>query len=156
MPQPTPVKNNGQADLLSSPVQVVRIEPDEWAARFSEEIHKLVFKEIKPSFADRISYALLFVCQEEVVGYLTVRETDHETVYWQFGGVLPGVRRRLLGRGCVAAALEWQKAYSKRVMLYTQNTNLPMLKLALGYGFLVIGTRTFKNWVMVDLIKEFE
>lgn len=146
MPSPIQVKSS---------ITVSRIEPDEWKNRFSEDIHKLVFKEIKPAFADRISYALLLTYQEEVIGYLTVRETDHETVYWQFGGLLSRFRRGMLGSRCFEAALEWQKAHSKRVMMYVQNTNLSMLKLALGYGFLVIGTRTFREFLMCDLMREF-
>jgi hypothetical protein len=139
-----------------SKLHVIQVTAEQWASSFSEEMHKLVFKELKPAFVDRISYALLIVQAEEVVGYITVRENDHETVYWQFGGVLTRFRRGLLGSKCFEVALEWQKARSKRVLMYTENTNLPMLRLALAYGFLVVGTKTFRQHVMVDLMREFE
>lgn len=155
MLQPTAGKNE-PALAGASEVFVLQVMPEEWARRFSAEMHKLVFKELKPAEVDRISYALLFVYKNEPIGYVTVRETDHETVYWQFGGVLTRFRRGVLGCRCFEAALEWQKARSKRVMLYTENTNLPMLKMALAYGFLVIGTRTFRQFLMVDLMREFD
>lgn len=147
MQQPTQEKSN---------LHVIQVSAEEWASSFSEDMHKLVFKEKKPAFVDRISYALLIVKAQEVVGYITVRENDHETVYWQFGGVLTRFRRGLLGSKCFEVALEWQKARSKRIMMYTENTNLPMLRLALAYGFIIVGTKTFRQYLMVDLLREFE
>lgn len=137
-----------------SKVEVIQVSAEEWP-KYSENIHKLVFKEIKPASRDRISYALLFVKEQEVIGYVTVRELDDENVYWQFGGVLTRFRRGLLGCQCFEMALEWQKARSKRVVMYVENKNLPMLKMALAYGFLIIGTRTFREFTMVDLMREF-
>lgn len=134
----------------------MQVSAEEWANSLSEDMHKLVFGELKPASKDRISYALLFVKAEEVVGYVTVRELDDENVYWQFGGLLTRFRRGLLGVQCFEMALEWQKARSKRVVMYTENTNLPMLKMALAYGFRIIGTRTFKQFLMVDLMREFD
>jgi ribosomal protein S18 acetylase RimI-like enzyme len=133
--------------------KAIQISQEEWMAGFSENMHKLVFKEIKPATRDRISYALLIVKDEEVIGYVTVREMDDENVYWQFGGVIPKFRRSMTAVKCIETAIEWQKARSRRIVTYVENTNLPMLKFYLSYGFLIIGTRTFEGKVMVDLMK---
>lgn len=134
--------------------KVIKISPEDWANGFSEDAHKIVFKEIKPASRDRISYALLVVKDEVVIGYVTVREIDDETVYWQFGGVVPQFRRSITAVKCVEMATDWQRAHSKRIVTYTENTNLPMLKLHLSYGFKIVGTRTYMGKVMVDMIKE--
>lgn len=133
--------------------QAIPVTQEDWVAGFSENMHKLVFKEIKPATRDRISYAVLIVKDEEVIGYVTVRELDDENVYWQFGGVIPKFRKSMTAVKCIETAIEWQKQRSRRIVTYVENTNLPMLKFYLSYGFLIIGTRTFEGKVMVDLMK---
>lgn len=133
--------------------QAIPVTQEDWVAGFSENMHKLVFKEIKPATRDRISYAVLIVKDEEVIGYVTVREMDDENVYWQFGGVIPKFRKSMTAVKCIETAIEWQKQRSRRIVTYVENTNLPMLKFYLSYGFLIIGTRTFEGKVMVDLMK---
>lgn len=134
--------------------KAIKLSPLEWAARFSENIHKAVFKEIKPAYRDRISYALLITKGEDAIGYVTVREMDNENVYWQFGGVLPEYRKSMTAVRCIETALEWQKEHSLRVVTYVENMNLPMLRFYLARGFIIIGTRHWEGKVMVDLIKE--
>jgi RimJ/RimL family protein N-acetyltransferase len=134
--------------------KVVQVSEEEWKERFSENFHKLVFKEIKPASRDRISYALLIIRGEEVVGYVTVREMDDENVYWQFGGVIPKYQRTITAVKAIESGIEWQRQRSRRIVTYVENTNLQMLRFYLSYGFLVVGTRTFAGRVMVDLIKE--
>lgn len=134
--------------------RIIKVSPEDWAKNFSENIHKIVFKEIKPATQDRISYALLCVRGPDVVGYVTVREIDDQTVYWQWGGAMPQFRRSITAVKGIETAIEWQKQQSRRILTYTENTNTPMLKFYISYGFLVIGTRTFAGKVMVDLIKE--
>lgn len=134
--------------------KVLQLSQEEWAEKFSENIHKVVFKEIKPGYRDRISYAVLVVKDEEVIGYVTVREIDNEAVYWQFGGIVPKYQKTMTAVKCIETALKWQKERSLRIVTYVKNTNLPMLRFYLGYGFLIIGTRTYRNDVMVDMVKE--
>lgn len=136
--------------------KVIKLTPEEWANKFSENAHRAVFGEVKPAWRDRISYALLIVKGDDAIGYVTVREYDNETVYWQFGGVLPKYRKSLIAVKCIEAALEWEKAQNKRILTYVQNTNLPMLRFYLAYGFIIIGVRIWKTQTMVDLVKEFD
>lgn len=133
--------------------KAIQVSQEDWVAGFSENMHKLVFKEMKPGYRDRISYALLIVKDEDVIGYVTVREMDDENVYWQFGGVIPQFRKSMTAVKCIETAIEWQKQRSRRIVTYVENTNLPMLKFYLSYGFLIIGTRTYDGKVMVDMIK---
>ena len=42
----------------------------------------------------------------------------------------------------------------KRITTYIQNTNSPMLRIAMKVGFKIIGTRTFKGDVMVEFLLE--
>jgi len=135
--------------------QVLRVEKDEWREKYATAAHAAVFQKYLPKDLERISYALLIVKDDTVIGYVTVREHDSETVYWQFGGVFPTFRRSFVAAKLMEEALLWQKDYAKRVTMFVENTNVAMLKLALSFGFLVIGTRTFIGSVYVDLIKEF-
>ncbi len=134
--------------------KVAKVPAEEWQQKFSAESHRLVFGTIKPKHRDRIDYALLVIRDEAPVGYVTVKEYDCETVYWQFGGVFPRLRRSMTAVRAIEEALEWQKKHSRRILTYVENKNLPMLRFYLGYGFLIIGTRTYNNMVMVDLVKE--
>ena len=136
--------------------QVIKVSPEDWVAKFAESAHKIVFKENLPARRHRINYALLVTKDEAVIGYVTVREYDDEAVYWQFGGVIPGYRASMTAVKCIEMALAWQKEHgSKRITVYVENKNLPMLRFFLAYGFLIIGTRTYSGATMVDMVKEF-
>lgn len=134
--------------------KVVQVSPLDWAKTFSQNAHKAVFQELRGAFIDRISYALLVIKDEVVIGYVTVMDYDAETVYWQFGGVLPTFRKSITAVKCIETAIEWQKKISTRILTYVENTNLPMLRFYLAYGFIIIGTRTYNGHTMLDLVKE--
>jgi RimJ/RimL family protein N-acetyltransferase len=134
--------------------KAIKISPEEWAKGFSENIHKVVFKEIRSASEDRISYAILVVKNEDVVGYVTVRELDNDSVYWHFGGAVPKFRKSIIAARGILTLLDFQKGLTKRIVTYVQNTNLPMLRFYLTYGFIIIGIRAYGNKVFVDLVKE--
>jgi GNAT superfamily N-acetyltransferase len=136
--------------------KVIQLSQEDWVKNFSENMHKIVFKEIKPAHRDRISYALLVAKADAVVGYVTVRELDDENVYWQFGGVLPQYQGSMTAVRCIGEAVEWQRQRSKRIRTYVENTNSRMLRFWMASDFLVIGTHTFNGHVMVDLLKELQ
>lgn len=136
--------------------KAIEISPDEWARGFSENFHKLVFKEIRPASYDRIDYAILVVKSEDVVGYVTVRELDNETVYWHFGGAVPKFRKSIIAARAIELALEFQKQRSKKLVTYVENRNLPMLRFYLSYGFVIIGTRHYFGKTFVDMVKDLD
>lgn len=137
-------------------IGIERIDPKTWA-RLSEGMHKRVFKEIKPAAWDRIDYALLAVKENEPTpcAYMTCRELDAETVYWQFGGMLESIRGTTTSWKAYLAFLAWHKAHYRRATSYIENTNIAYLKMALKAGFVVIGTRTYKNRIFLDVELEF-
>lgn len=135
--------------------KLIQLSPEEWKQNFSENIHKVVFKEIRQAEREVISYALLVIKDEEVMGYVTVKQYDVDSVYWQFGGVIPKFRRSMTAVKGIELALEWQRERAKRILTYVENTNLPMLRMYLAYGFIIIGTRSYNNLVMCDMLKEF-
>lgn len=135
----------------------MRYSPEQWR-EYSETAHQSVFGKMKPASWDRISYALVVTnpINDEPIGYLTVRENDHESVYWQFGGAFPKYQKSTWAVRGYHDFIEYQKQFSKRAGTYVENTNTPMLKLALTYGFIPIGVRTVCGSTYVDLLLEFK
>lgn len=136
-------------------LKVVKFLPDEWA-KVSEDTHLAVFGTKKPANFDRISYAL-GVCRQEdwtPVLYVTVREHDHESVYWQFGGALGPAKGSIVAYRATLAVIKWQLERAKRISFLVENDNLPMLHLAMKTGFRIVGVRYFKNRVLLEHLLE--
>ncbi len=133
------------------------IGPDDWAS-LSENAHLVVFGEHKPASFDRIDYALICADAENIPQcYLTARELDHETVYWQFGGAFPPATKSILAWTIYNAFIEFERsAGRKRIQTYVENTNTAYLKFAMKAGFRIIGTRTVKGTVLLDHVLDFD
>lgn len=140
-------------DLKAKSVEVQKLAPADWA-RVSREVHAEVHGKDKPAEWDRIDYALLATVGPDAVTYVTVRETDHESVYWQFGGAFKWARKSIWIVKSMRALLDWQLVRSKRVVMLVENTNLSMLRLALASGLLVRGIRTFRETVLLEMAVE--
>ena len=138
-------------------IEVVVIGADEWKEKYSEQAHLIAFGKAKPASWDRIDYALLLVDRDANApsGYITCREFDHETIYWQFGGSMPGTKNTPKSLACFDAALEWAKAAYRRITFVVENTNLPMLKLAMKREFQIVGVRNFHGSILLEHMKEF-
>lgn len=135
-------------------LDVIRYEANEWR-EYASDAHKLVFKELRPAELDRISYALLCVHAGGVVGYVTCRELDAESLYWQYGGALDECRGALAVRG-FRSFLSYTRERYRRVTTLVSNGNIGYLHLAMKEGFRIIGTRCFKGEIFVELFIEFE
>jgi len=123
----------------------------------SEDAHKIAFGKVRPARIERIDYALLAVDSEteKPMGYVTCREHDAETVYWQFGGAFPGTKGSgQTFEGCTKL-MEWCEGRYKRITGRVENTNLPALHLALKLGFLINGVQHASGTVLLELVKEF-
>jgi hypothetical protein len=129
---------------------VRQISREQWA-EVSEVVHAEVHDKHKPASWDRIDYALLVTRGQEAVGYVTVRETDHETVYWQFGGGFGWARKSVLMLMSLKALVSWQLEKSKRITMLVENTNVSMLSLAMKIGFRVIGLRVVNTHVLCEM-----
>ncbi len=122
----------------------------------SENAHRAVFGKLKPAGFDRIDYALLAVSDGVPRAYATAKETDFETVHWEFGGAFAGTIGTTASyrafKGFIAAE---QEAKRKRIRFYVENTNEPMLKLAMKTGFRIQGLRNYGGTVLLEHVLEF-
>ncbi len=139
---------------MTTAIRIERFDRREWM-KLSENAHRVCFGTLKPAEWDRIDYALMAVA-EQPVGYLTCREFDAETVYWQFGGSFPGAKGTLLSWRAYQAFVDYAQSKYKRVTTLIENDNLAMLKMALKIGFRVIGTRTFRGSILLEHLLEFD
>lgn len=134
--------------------EVKKITKQEWAV-MSDKAHLICFSENRPSDMDRIDFALLNVRNGSPLNYCTVRELDKESCYWQYGGAFPNSKGTGTSFYSYKRNAEWcfNSGY-KRITTYIENTNLPMIKIALKVGFKIIGTRFFKGYVLVEFLLE--
>jgi RimJ/RimL family protein N-acetyltransferase len=134
--------------------KIEKLSPREWA-QLSEDAHKVVFGKMRPAEIDRIDYALLVKCDGEMCGYMTVRELDNESAYWQFGGAFPGTRDSAKSVYAYREFVKFAEIQYKRVTTLVENSNIAYLKLAMASGFRIIGTRFFKGTLLVELLLDF-
>ncbi len=131
------------------------IDSKTWALH-SEDAHKIAFGKVKPASWDRIDFALLAVDDSEMpMGYITCREHDHETIYWQFGGAFPGTKGTCKTWLIYNLAAEYCSNHYKRITTVIENTNISMLKMAMKLGFIIVGVRGVQGSVLLELVKEF-
>lgn len=137
-------------------MRIHKLSPQEWSI-FSEQAHLLAFDEIRPFLSERIDYALLATSDEnKPMGYVTVRELDDESVYWQFGGSFPETRGSMACLKGYRAFLDWHKERYARVATLIENTNIPMLKMAMKVGFLIVGVKNVQGKVLLEHSIEFK
>lgn len=132
-------------------VSVHQLMPEQWKI-FSENAHAVAFGKIKDVSKERIDYALIARWEEsqELIGYVTVKEMDADSVYWQFGGALPPGRGTVRVWAGYQAFLEWTSQRYKRMTTLIENTNVPMLKMALHARLRITGVRNYKGEVLLE------
>lgn len=131
-------------------IEVLKYSADEWYS-YSESAHKLVFKEQRDPWMDRISYALLATKGDDVVGYVTCRELDAKTVYWQFGGCLDKFKGIYAVRG-FKAFLDYCSDRYHHISTLVKNDNVNYLHLLMKMGFRAIGIRMFDNEIFIEML----
>ena len=107
---------------------VVQVHKEDWA-QLSEKAHLACFNEAKPASMDRIDFALIVEEDSRMMGYLTCREHDAETLYWQYGGAFRGTRESSLTWKGYQAFVAWTRERYKRITTVIENDNLVMLKM---------------------------
>ena len=139
-------------------VRVEKLSPEAWKP-LSENAHLIAFNEIKKAETDRIDFALLAVKgHADLLGYITCKEHDSETVYWQYGGAFPGTRETSLSYLGYMAFVAYCKERYKSIVTVIENDNFPMLKMAMKVGFKIIGLRYYsgnKSTILLEHILEF-
>jgi L-amino acid N-acyltransferase YncA len=137
-------------------IHTTRIDAQAWKEIYSENAHLIAFSKHKPATSERIDFALIVAKDALALGYVTCRELDAETVYWQFGGAFPSAKDTILSWQGYANMAEWCKVNGyKRITTLIENLNMPMLKMAMKVGFRVIGCRTFGGKVYLENLLEF-
>lgn len=137
-------------------IEIVVYGAKEWAL-VSEEAHRIAFGTIKPASMDRIDFALLAVKDDVSMGYVTCRETDAKTLYWQHGGAFPGTKDSIHTWPAYSLFMEHCQGMGyDRVTTVIENTNAVMLKMAQKVGFKIIGVRNFNGAVLLEHVKEFK
>jgi RimJ/RimL family protein N-acetyltransferase len=135
-------------------MEVKRISKEDWAM-MSENAHLICFDEKRPSFMDRIDFALLNVRGDKPLSYCTVRELDAESCYWQYGGAFPNTKGSTTSYHSYRLFADWCFANGyDRITTYIENINTAMIKIALKVGFLIVGVRTFKNKIYAEFLLE--
>lgn len=135
---------------------IKKIDPEPWS-RISENVHRACFGTYLPISRNRIDYALLVIDGKLDVplGYVTVRETDEKTAYWQFGGAFPGPKGTARVFRGYMALLDWMRASRyELVTMKIVNTNTSMLRMALKAGFQIVGTKIHGGHTLVECEKE--
>jgi RimJ/RimL family protein N-acetyltransferase len=137
--------------------RILQLLPSQWQS-MSEDAHLSLFGEKRPSDMDRVDYVLLGVDDETntPLAYITVRELDKESVYWQFGGTLPPTRQTVHSFRHYQEAVRWTLDRYQRITTLIENDNAVYLKMAAKVGFKIIGVRTFKGKVLLEHLLEKE
>lgn len=135
---------------------VKEIGPVLWKS-FSEDAHMGVFGEERTKEMDRIDFALLAVSENnELVGYMTCRELDARTVYWQYGGAFDEHRETEKTWEMMQAFVRYHKDRYDRCTCYIENKNHKALRTAVKLGFFITGIKTFKNKIYLEHLLEFQ
>jgi hypothetical protein len=135
---------------------VEKLSPSEWSD-ISENAHLVVFNEKISKLSNRIDFTLLAKKEDGVLaGYVTCREHDAETLYWQYGGAFPGTIKTIGSYHFCMAMRDWAKDRYKRVTMLIENTNKAMLKMAVSMGFIITGVRTYNGFVLLEHVLEFD
>lgn len=131
-------------------VSVLKVTADSWHKNFSENAHVVAFEKHKPAAKERIDYALLAIEKREdkPVAYMTCRELDSDSVYWQFGGSFK--KDTLWSWRSYSAFSDWHKDRYANISTLIENDNQVMLKMAMKVGFKVIGVRMFNSNVLLE------
>ena len=132
-------------------IEVVKYSPEQWYSR-AEDAHTLVFKKQRDPWMDRISYALLAVKNDEPIGYVTCRETDRDSVYWQFGGFLDEFKGLNAVKGTEKFLNICDEKYNQ-ISDLDKNDNINCLHLLMKMGFRAIGIRVFENEIFLEIYR---
>jgi len=131
-------------------MEVSCIGEKDWK-QLSEAAHIAVFERRKPKELERIDFALVADAEEnDPIAYVTCKELDAKTVYWQYGGMFKDYRGKGEAILAIKALMEWCHDKYDYIGCRVENTNLPMLKTAMNAGFLIVGIRMFNQGVFLE------
>jgi hypothetical protein len=133
---------------------VKRFTPEEWAP-LAQDAHKALFGLERPQELNSHHFILGGFGDGELGGYITCLEMDTKSVYIQYGGIFPNFSKSIHAFPAYLQLIGWLRAKYSRAMTKIENTNFPMLKMALQAGFVVMGTEFFEGKLFLNLTNEF-
>jgi len=137
---------------------VLKLSESDWKKyELGDYGHQIAFNSSLPPECQRIDYGLLLIDRNTdlPVAYMTCREFDKDTVYWQFGGALPPLEKKIWAFSAYLKFVEWHKERYKRITTLIENDNVAYLKFAMKAGFRIIGLRVFKGKILLEHVLEF-
>ena len=135
-------------------MNIVRYDKTQWDL-VSESIHEMVFEEKRPAVLNRYDFTLAVWEESKPIGYIMFRETDSESVYISYGGILKESRNSDDSKKAFIMILGQIKETYKRANMLVENVNIFMLKKALNAGFIPVGITNYCGHTYVDLRMEF-
>ena len=136
---------------MANKIHIVVLRPSEWDMSERVGIYASVFDTYRPKEIDRVDFVLLGELEGKPLGFLSCKAFDSQTVYCQFGGAFPEVEKVYRARAYQQALIFLKERY-KTVFTFVDNTNVPMLRLAMANGFLIEGIRmSGSGKVLVEL-----
>lgn len=131
-------------------IEVVQVPKEQMDEKFLADLHKSIFDHALPGYYFR--YDLCMIAKNEkgdLVTYALVREMSCESVELAWGGTSKE-HRGFASKVAMEKITEKCLEVYESVVFQTWNNNLKMIRLGLGLGFTIIGTRvTDHNELMV-------
>jgi hypothetical protein len=119
-------------------VNIEKLTPESWS-QIAEDAHLICYNEIRPNSMNTIDYALVVYDAEKIKMYATIIEMEKGVAHMQHGGALPGTKGTAVSfRAYKCIIMHLAKEYDATVC-NVENTNTPMLQIALKMGFIPVG-----------------
>ena len=135
-------------------IELVIIPGGEWRKEFLESAHKLAFNTEIDAETERVDFGILALKDNVPGGYMTCRELGRKALYLQFGGVFPHEKQGFYVFQGYKMMLNWCLERYKTLETYIENTNTPMLKMAMKAGFLITGTKLISERLLLHHVLE--
>lgn len=135
--------------------KITRISKDEWHEHLCRDAFNVSFGNVRHPNIERIDFALIATDSFNTIsGFVTCKEMDAETLYWQYGGAMPNHSGTINVWNGYRCFIDWAKEKYKRVNTRIENRNYSMLRMAMKAGFCIVGTFNFNGKIYLDLAME--
>lgn len=136
---------------------VKQVDSGYWKANMSKDSHVVAFGEYRPPDIDRSDFVIIAIDQlDKYSGYITCKEMDSKSLYWQFGGPMPNYRGTIHVINILHSAMHWCRERYSRINTKVESTNLAMIKMHMKVGFLITGSTIFDGKVFLEMAQEFK
>ena len=128
--------------------------PAEWAP-ISEAAHSAGFGKYKDPAKERIDFVLVAEHDEKPAAYVTCKELDADSLYFQFGASVGEFRHSPTSWDAFCGFMNYAQENYQRLSMLIENDNIAMLKFAWKAGLKCTGVRYFKKNILLEHSIEF-